>query len=946
MREVRSIDAAVARILGQFPEISDRFSVSVTATADILSDDTGSAKSLAPRDSRYMAFISYSHRDEQWCKWLHQSLEGFRVPRELVGRENAWGEVPPRVFPVFRDREELSASSELSDSIRAALHESRFLLVICSRAAAKSFWVNQEIKLFKSVAGSRRVLCIIVDGEPHASNPDDECFPEAVKYEVTNTGEMTEVPCEPMAADARVHGDGKVSAKLKVLAAVLGVRYDDLRQREKVRERQQRVRSVVLLTCALLIVGAVFGVYRWRMLQERNREVALNLVDALAASGTEGASEIVAKLGPYRDVIAADMVHRYEHADESSGAKFRLGLALAPSDRSALGYVQDYSLGLSPREVAAIGPLLAPVESQLADGYAASLKNPSLGPGLRLVAGCLHSVVASDDETWDSSGVASDIAGAMTRVDPADVEPVTRLLLAHRARLIPPLRAIYIDKTQGEIQRLFAKAYLSEYCKESPPQLFELLIDSPPEYFDEFFQLLSKYREDARRLALACLDYDIGESESDESRISRQANVAILLLRLGNETASWPILKRSPNPSIRTHLIHWMAVNGVNPEILIAQYRREPDAGVRSGILLALGEYTEKQLPTTVRDDLSQELLPHYRNDPDAGLHGALDWLLSRWGHQDKLKRIDDELRGKPVDERQWLVNTLGQTFAIIQGGTFRKGSPEWESSRAADECQHTVRIDRRYCLCVTGVTQRQWAEYPYSSPEWPADGPNVGELIRGPSALMKGVTWYEAARFCNWLSAKEGLPASEWCFIPNDNGEYSEGMHVAPDFLSRTGYRMATDAEWEYACRAGTYSKAHWGNPQTFLDRYAYIDKEGITYPCAQKKPNDLGLFDLMGNGHDWVIDLDLFRFRDEHPNLMSSGEKSMLEAIEKGGEIDDRPTLQPVQDTRSRKFRGYCATEKGARSGYTNSCHPNDRLLEINLGIRLARTLRRAAN
>jgi len=507
VRKASSIDAEVSCVLGRFPEIINRFSVSVETSAGILPDDPRSAKLLAPRDSRYMAFISYCHRDEQWCKWLHQSLEGFRVPRELVGRENAWGEVPPKVFPVFRDREELSASSELSDSIRAALHESRFLLVICSRAAAKSFWVNQEIKLFKSVAGSRRVLCIIVDGEPHARNPDDECFPEAVKYEVTNAGEMTDVPCEPMAADARPHGDGKVSAKLKVLAAVLGIRYDDLRQREKVRQRRQRVRSAVLLTCALLVVATVFGAYRWRMLQERNREIALNLVDALAASGTEGASEIVAKLEPYREVVAADMVRRYEHADKLSAAKFRLGLALAPSDRSVLGYVQDYSLGLSPREVAAVGPLLAPVASQLAEGYAASLKNPSLKPGTRLVAGCLHSVVAVNGETWDSSGVASDIAGAMTRVDPADVEPVTRLLLAHRARLIPPLRKIYIDKTQGEVQRLFAKAYLSEYCKESPPQLFELLIDSPPEYFDEFFQLLSKYRKDARQLALACLDY-------------------------------------------------------------------------------------------------------------------------------------------------------------------------------------------------------------------------------------------------------------------------------------------------------------------------------------------------------------------------------------------------------------------------------------------------------
>jgi hypothetical protein len=124
----------------------------------------------------------------------------------------------------------------------------------------------------------------------------------------------------------------------------------------------------------------------------------LNLLDALAASGTEGVSEIAAKLKPYRDAVAVDVAQRYEHADKLSGAKFRLGLVLAPLDRSVLGYVHDYSLGLSPRDVSAISPLLAPVASQLTDSYAASLMNPSLEPNERLIAGCLYSVVASDSE--------------------------------------------------------------------------------------------------------------------------------------------------------------------------------------------------------------------------------------------------------------------------------------------------------------------------------------------------------------------------------------------------------------------------------------------------------------------------------------------------------------------------------------------------------------------
>ena len=196
----------IAKLLESFPLLSEKYSVGVSPLEE---GTLGTADSLdtvrddASGEYRYLAFISYSHSNEDWGIWIHKSLEVFRVPTKLAGVSNEYGEVPSKVFPVFRDRDELSASSELSDSIQQALEDTRFLLVICSRAAAKSHWVNQEIKLFKSFAGSKRVLCLIVDGEPHAADPEEECFPEAVKYEVTREGELTNIPCEPMAADTR-----------------------------------------------------------------------------------------------------------------------------------------------------------------------------------------------------------------------------------------------------------------------------------------------------------------------------------------------------------------------------------------------------------------------------------------------------------------------------------------------------------------------------------------------------------------------------------------------------------------------------------------------------------------------------------------------------------------------------------------------------------------------
>src|SRR6478609_6009965 len=93
-------------------------------------------------DYRYRAFISYSHRDEHWATWLHRSIETYRVPRHLVGRDTPHGSVPARLAPVFRDRDELASSHQLGATLNKALQESQFQIVICSTSSAKSHWVN------------------------------------------------------------------------------------------------------------------------------------------------------------------------------------------------------------------------------------------------------------------------------------------------------------------------------------------------------------------------------------------------------------------------------------------------------------------------------------------------------------------------------------------------------------------------------------------------------------------------------------------------------------------------------------------------------------------------------------------------------------------------------------------------------------------------------------
>jgi MTH538 TIR-like domain (DUF1863) len=133
---------------------------------------------------KYWAFISYSHLDRKWGDWLHKTLETYQVPTRLIGRETKIGKIPARLFPIFRDREELPVSADLNTNITLALSQSRFLIVICSPPAARSRWVNQEILTFKRLARADSILALIVDGEPNAFLPEQECFSEALRYTV------------------------------------------------------------------------------------------------------------------------------------------------------------------------------------------------------------------------------------------------------------------------------------------------------------------------------------------------------------------------------------------------------------------------------------------------------------------------------------------------------------------------------------------------------------------------------------------------------------------------------------------------------------------------------------------------------------------------------------------------------------------------------------------
>jgi formylglycine-generating enzyme required for sulfatase activity len=279
------------------------------------------------------------------------------------------------------------------------------------------------------------------------------------------------------------------------------------------------------------------------------------------------------------------------------------------------------------------------------------------------------------------------------------------------------------------------------------------------------------------------------------------------------------------------------------------------ETSTRRALILALGTYSEQDLTPELLVSLTTTFLSLYRNDPDCGIHGAAEWALRKWKREKELREIDlDLMKQGPRSDRRWYVNGQGQTLAIIDGPVeFLMGSPPSESHRQSNEVLHRRIIPRRFAVATREVSLEQFEEFLKDHPDIGDAG--AREFSPDSTCPVSKPSWYAAAAFCNWLSDREKL---QRCYEPTSKGEYDEGMTIPADALIRTGYRLLTEAEWEFSCRAGSLTSRYYGTDSDMLKYYAWFNlyADGRAWPCATLLPNDLGLFDMLGNLYEWCHD------------------------------------------------------------------------------------------
>jgi serine/threonine protein kinase/formylglycine-generating enzyme required for sulfatase activity len=696
-----------------------------------------------------------------------------------------------------------------------------------------------------------------------------------------------------------------------------------------------------LALAALLLVASLVALgIRGQMIEQNEADRAADRVRHLLDANIAQVPEIIAAIEPYRTWADPLLRDANARAAKDSPQKLHASLALLPVDPSQVDYLYERLLDADPYQVPIIRDALRPDHAELLEKLWLTAEHPAHGQeARRLRAACALASYDPNDQRWDQ--LQDKIASDLVEVPAVHVALWMDSLRPMRARLITPLTVIFRDTERRESERALAAEILGDFCSAQADLLCNLIMDADEKQFLILYPKLRDLSDRGQELFDAELDKQPGATqEAKEQLAKRQANAAAALLRMDRADKVWPLFRQSEDPRLRSYLLHRLSPLGVDPHGVIQHLEHESDLSSRRVLLLSLGEFGEKAYAAGERDLLTDKLHDWYRNAADPGIHAAAEWVLRQWKQDSWLKQTDEERKQNKQHrqeklqdirrelakkngeiQRQWYVDGEGYTMVVLPGPVeFLMGSPRAEADDAGLERLHQHRIGRSFAIAAKPVTVEQFLRF----------SPHHGYQTKyspEPDCPIAKLNWYQAAEYCNWLSQQEGLPEEEWCYQPNKAGKYAEGMKLAPNYLKRTGYRMPTEAEFEYACRAGAVTSRYYGQSEELLGKYAWYirNSQNRSWPVGSLKPNDWGLFDMQGNVWTWCPET-LRDFTIGESGKPFEDVEDTLEALDK--------------DNRAVRGGSFADTPSDVRCGYRLKVVQT--LRNNYLGLRVARTFR----
>jgi formylglycine-generating enzyme required for sulfatase activity len=274
------------------------------------------------------------------------------------------------------------------------------------------------------------------------------------------------------------------------------------------------------------------------------------------------------------------------------------------------------------------------------------------------------------------------------------------------------------------------------------------------------------------------------------------------------------------------------------------------DSPLRTALALSVGCVQARDVSASNEQAWQSVFSNWYQTQPDSGTHSAAGWALRRWN----LELPAIVVSNQPSETCHWYVNSVGITMLKLPAGSF---VGEDEAGDGAGG--RTFTVSKPFLLADREVTRGQFEQF-IDDPECPQEEkPVLWDRVNvrycpTEQHPVQYVNWFAAVRFCNWLSRREGLtPCYQRTGQKQKLGVYT---YEVWDWVSDAdGYRLPTEVEWEYACRAGSETLFHFGDDTSLLDCYG-VHRVDRPEPVGSKMPNAWGLFDMHGNVLEWCQD------------------------------------------------------------------------------------------
>jgi formylglycine-generating enzyme required for sulfatase activity len=514
-------------------------------------------------------------------------------------------------------------------------------------------------------------------------------------------------------------------------------------------------------------------------------------------------------------------------------AQLHARLARVARDPSLVEPLAEELLAGKVTYVPPIRQRLRPWAVQLTEQFRCLLRDQKADPQRRFRAALALADYVAEPAWWtepDLKFVAEQLVSSNS-----EFQPLLRdALRPIQARLLGDLEQTFANSRATDAQRLSAANAFADFAAGDIARLSRLLAVATPEQFDVLYPIVAAGRtpstiEDLRQVAAALPPKEMGSVE----RIAygqRRANAAVTMLRLGEQQKVLPVFEWTDDPEALTQFIFRCRPRGVVVDALLDCLERASDSpanrcprDARYALLLALGEFTPEEVPESRRDALVKQLADWYRRDPSSGVHGAVGWLLRRWGQRDVADRVDQtpipyspdrawftlaitvtpaptsqpregsparnsganstpakparsaqlnagespkpEARGEAANPKPPepagppRSTTFHYTFIVFPAGEYTIGSVNDEPVRQKDEVRHKVKLTRPFALLDREVTFKELMAFR------PYYEENMRQFDASPQDAGFGIDWYDSVGFCRWLGKQMGLPESEQAY-------------------------------------------------------------------------------------------------------------------------------------------------------------------------------------